>query len=57
MQSRALARKPPDKFGAARRGDLYVRLRVQIPTRLVAGERKLYEQIRTLGSKSKRTKP
>ena len=45
------------EFGGKRRGDLYVRLRVQIPSRLTAEERKLYEQLRALGKKSKRTKP
>lgn len=44
------------EFGGERRGDLYVRLRVQIPARVGAEERKLYEQLRALGRKGKRTK-
>ncbi len=46
----------PDS-GGKRRGDRYVRLRVQIPTRLGAEERKLYEQLRVPGKKGKRVKP
>lgn len=42
------------EFGGKRRGDLYVRLQVQIPSRPAAEERKLYEQLRALGTKSKR---
>ena len=45
------------RFGARRWGDLYVRLRVQIPARLTAEERKLYEQLRGVATKGKRTKP
>ncbi len=44
------------EFGSARRGDLYVRLRVEIPARVAAEERKLYEQLRALGRKGKRVK-
>jgi molecular chaperone DnaJ len=42
------------EFGSARRGDLYIRLRVHLPTRLAAEERMLYEQLRALGKKNKR---
>ena len=34
------------EFGSSRRGDLFVRLRVHIPERLSADERKLYERLR-----------
>jgi molecular chaperone DnaJ len=34
--------------GTGRRGDLYLRLRVQVPTRVLAEERKLYERLRAL---------
>jgi molecular chaperone DnaJ len=44
------------EFGSNRRGDLYVQVIVNIPTRLVADERKLYEQLRALGKKSKRSR-
>jgi molecular chaperone DnaJ len=43
-----LARKGLPEFGGGRRGDLYVRLEVQIPERLSKQERKLYEQLRAL---------
>jgi molecular chaperone DnaJ len=36
------------EFGGGRRGDLYLRLRIHIPDRLSAAQRKLYEQLRTL---------
>jgi len=43
-----LARKGLPEFGGGRRGDLYVRLDVQIPEHLSKQERKLYEQLRAL---------
>ncbi len=36
------------EFGAPRRGDLYLRLRLAVPERLGARERELYEQLRRL---------
>jgi molecular chaperone DnaJ len=45
------------EFGGKRRGDLHVRIHVQIPTRLGADERRLYEQLQGLPRKGKRQKP
>jgi molecular chaperone DnaJ len=44
-------------FGGKRRGDLHVRVQVQVPTRLSAEERRLYEQLQALPRKAKRQKP
>lgn len=41
-------------FGGKRRGDLYVRLRVQVPDRLAPEERRLWERLRDLGQKDRR---
>jgi len=38
------------EFGDGRRGDLYLRIRVQISGQLSAEERQLYERLRTLSS-------
>jgi molecular chaperone DnaJ len=38
------------RFGARGKGDLYVRIAVDIPVRLSAEERKLYERLRELHS-------
>ncbi|MGE3536838.1 MAG: DnaJ C-terminal domain-containing protein [Candidatus Tectimicrobiota bacterium] len=45
-----LAGKGLPVFGESRRGDVFVQLQVQIPTRLSAKERKLYERLRALQS-------
>jgi molecular chaperone DnaJ len=39
------------ELGTGKQGDLYVRLRVHIPTRPLAEERKLYERLRALAAK------
>jgi molecular chaperone DnaJ len=39
------------EFGTAGRGDLYIRLQVQVPTRLSSEEKGLYERLRELGRK------
>jgi molecular chaperone DnaJ len=41
------------EFGGARRGDLYLRLVVEVPQQLGAEERGLYERLRTLQKKSR----
>ena len=43
-----LAGKGLPEFGGRGRGDLYLRVRVQVPARLTARQRELYEQLRTL---------
>ena len=43
-----LAGKGLPEFGGGTRGDLYLRLRVQVPDRLSAKERERYEQLRAL---------
>lgn len=45
------------ELGGRRRGDLYLRVRVHVPERLGPEERKLYEHLRTLGTRSGRAKP
>ena len=50
-QSDALLRlrgKGLPRFGDGVRGDLYVRVRVQVPEHLTSAQRRLYEQLRTL---------
>ncbi len=37
------------EFGGKRRGDLYLRVRVRVPERLGAEERKLWERLREAG--------
>lgn len=39
------------EYDQSRRGSLYLRLRVHVPERLSAEERKLYERLRTVGQK------
>lgn len=39
------------EFGSARHGDLYLRIRVQVPERLSREERELYERLRAIGGK------
>jgi molecular chaperone DnaJ len=43
-------------FGGGGRGDLYVHIDVQVPKRLSAAQRKLYEHLRELSSASAGTK-
>jgi molecular chaperone DnaJ len=45
------------EFGGKRRGDLHVRVHVQVPTRLGVEERRLYEQLQALPRKGKRQRP
>lgn len=45
-----LAGKGLPEFGGRSRGDLYLRLRLSVPERLSAHERKLYEQLRAIES-------
>jgi len=45
-----LRRKGLPEFGGGGRGDLYLRIQVQVPERLTAEERKLYEQLRAARS-------
>jgi len=42
------------EFGTKRRGDLYLRVLVQVPEKLSSEERKLYERLRTFEKKEKR---
>lgn len=42
------------RFGGSRRGDIYLRLLVDIPRQLAPDERALYERLRTLSSKAHR---
>lgn len=42
------------EFGGKRRGDLYLRLRVRVPERVGAEERKAWERLRALGRKERR---
>jgi molecular chaperone DnaJ len=46
LRHRGLPRFPDVPRGGARRGDLYLRLRVQIPERLTEEERALWERLR-----------
>ena len=39
------------EFGARRRGDLYLRITVHVPERVLREERKLWERLRALGKK------
>jgi molecular chaperone DnaJ len=39
------------EFGTKERGDLHLRVRVQVPEKLSSEERKLYDRLRTLGKK------
>ena len=48
-----LRKKGLPAFGGGARGDLYLRLNVEVPRRLSADERRLYEQLRALGRKGK----
>ncbi len=48
-----LRRKGLPAFGGGARGDLYLRLIVEVPQRLSAEERRLYEQLRELERKGK----
>jgi molecular chaperone DnaJ len=41
------------EFGGRRRGDLYVRVRVRLPERLAAEERKQWERLRTAAGKTR----
>ena len=56
--SAVFARDPSDlglpPFGGGTRGDFYLRVIVEVPRRLSADERRLYEQLRELGKKSQR---
>jgi molecular chaperone DnaJ len=42
------------EFGMKKRGDLYLRVLVQVPEKLSSEERKLYESLRTFEKKEKR---
>jgi molecular chaperone DnaJ len=43
------------EFGSKRRGDLLLRMEVRLPERLGAEERKLWERLRAIAKKEKRT--
>jgi molecular chaperone DnaJ len=44
------------EFGGGRRGDGYLRLRIRVPEKLTAEERKLWERLRALGGKERRAR-
>jgi molecular chaperone DnaJ len=44
------------EFGGGRRGDVYLRLRIRVPEKLTAEERKLWERLRALGGKERRAR-
>jgi molecular chaperone DnaJ len=52
-----LAGKGLPEFGGGARGDLYLRLRVQVPERLSAKERELYEQLQALDRSGTQPRP
>ena len=43
------------EFGGRRRGDLFLRMDVRMPEKLGAEERKLWERLRAIAKKEKRT--
>lgn len=44
------------RFGGGMRGDLYVRLQVQVPERLSECQRQLFEQLRAVANQSARSR-
>jgi molecular chaperone DnaJ len=51
-----LAGKGLPEFGGRGRGDLYLRVRVQVPARLTARQRELYEELRALEGSAQQTR-
>jgi molecular chaperone DnaJ len=47
-----LKEKGLPEFGSSRKGDMYLRIGVQVPERLSSKERELYERLRTMGGKA-----
>jgi DnaJ-class molecular chaperone len=49
-----LRNKGLPRFGGKGKGDLYLRIKIQIPEKLGREERELYERLRALAGKTKR---